>query len=175
VRTLTAVSVPHQVAFATALASDDDQRRRSSYITTFRQEGVAEAALLADGAAGLRGLFGASGLPAEVAAPIDDYVAVLAQPGALTAALNWYRALSLGLSALPGPIGVPTLFVWSDGDVAIGRVAAEACAAHATGPYQFEELTGVSHWIPEQAPAVLTGLVLAHLAAFPKARPSLRT
>ena len=85
-------------------------------------------------------------MPAEA---IDEYVAVLSAPGALTAALNWYRAMSSGIRV--DPVGVPTTYVWSDGDVAIGRTAAEACANYVTGDYRFVELPGVTHWIPEQA------------------------
>ena len=78
-------------------------------------------------------------MPAEA---IDEYVAVLSAPGALTAALNWYRAMSSGDRV--DPVGVPTTYVWSDGDVAIGRTAAEACANYVTGDYRFVELPGIT-------------------------------
>ena len=48
----------------------------------------------------------------------------------------------------------------SDGDVAVTRNAAERCALYVDGPYRFEVLEGVTHWIPTQAPAALAGLVL---------------
>jgi pimeloyl-ACP methyl ester carboxylesterase len=63
------------------------------------------------------------------------------------------------------PVTVPTLYVWSTGDTAIGRTAAEATGACVVGPYTFEVLEGVSHWIPETAPARLSELLLHHLAA----------
>ena len=37
----------------------------------------------------------------------------------------------------------------------VGHSAAEWTADHVTGPYRFEVLRGVSHWIPETAPAEL--------------------
>ena len=46
----------------------------------------------------------------------------------------------------------PTLYVWSTGDEAFGRAAAEATAEWVHGPYSFEVLEHVSHWIPETAP-----------------------
>ena len=49
------------------------------------------------------------------------------------------------------PITAPTLYVWSTGDVALGREAAEGTAAEVSGPYRFEVLEDVSHWIPEEA------------------------
>ena len=51
--------------------------------------------------------------------------------------------------------------------VALGRVAAEATAELVSGPYRFEVLEGVSHWIPELAPEALGALILEHLAAHP--------
>ena len=162
VRTLTAVSVPHPTAFTLAYRADPEQRERSGYFRLFRQEGKAEEVLMADDARRLRRLLDApgSGVPVEA---VDVYVAQLSAPGALTAALNWYRAMS---SAPPvDPVDVPTTFVWSDGDVAIGRTAAEACADQVTGEYRFVELAGVTHWVPEQAPDQLARAVLDRVAA----------
>jgi pimeloyl-ACP methyl ester carboxylesterase len=47
----------------------------------------------------------------------------------------------------------------------LGRDAAEATAAHVEGPYRFEVLEGVSHWIAEEAPDTLNTLLLEHLGA----------
>ena len=173
VRTLTAVSVPHPRAFAAAFAGSgegaDDQRQRSSYIEVFRAEGgVAERALLGEDNSGdgLRAMFDASGLPSdteEVAAFVD----AMLEPGALTAALNWYRATDPGSLGDIGAITVPTLYVWSDEDIALGRAAAEDTVNWVSAPYRFEVLSGVSHWIPETAPDRLNELLLEHLAAHP--------
>ena len=163
VRSLTAVSVPHPSAFTAAWRADPEQQERSAYIRLFWQEGKAEEVLLADGARRLRRMLGGeaeTGVPAEA---VDEYVAVLSAPGALTAALNWYRAMS---SAAPvDDVTVPTTYVWSDEDVAIGRRAAEGCAEHVAGDYRFVELSGVSHWVPEQAPDQLAVAVLVRIAS----------
>jgi pimeloyl-ACP methyl ester carboxylesterase len=161
VRTLTAVSVPHPTAYTLAYRADPEQKERSGYIRLFWQAGKAEEVLLADGARRLRRMLDApdSGVPAEA---VDVYVAQLSAPGALTAALNWYRAMSS--STRVDPVGVPTTYVWSDGDVAVGRTAAEACADQVTGDYRFVELPGITHWIPEQAPEPLAHAVLDRIA-----------
>jgi pimeloyl-ACP methyl ester carboxylesterase len=190
-RTLTAVSVPHPRAFAaafgarggrdgdgggdgdggadsdTAEAGDEDQRQRSSYIEVFRAGGgVAERALLGeDGSgSGLRAMFDASGLSSDTD-EVRAFVATMLEPGAMTAALNWYRATEPNSLTDVGPITVPTLYVWSDNDIALGRSAAEATVRWVSGPYHFEVLEGVSHWIPETAPDALNRLLLEHLAA----------
>jgi pimeloyl-ACP methyl ester carboxylesterase len=120
--------------------------------------GEIEGALLAEDAAALRGVY--AGLPA---AAIDEYVRVLSQPGALAAAIDWYRAMSGAASAATPPASMPTLYVWSDDDPALGREAAEATAALVTGPYRFEVLERVGHWIPELAAERFTALLLGHL------------
>jgi pimeloyl-ACP methyl ester carboxylesterase len=164
VRSLTAVSVPHPAAYTAAFRADPEQKERSGYIRLFWQAGKAEQVLLEDDARRLRrmlsGSDGETGVPAEA---IDEYVAVLSAPGALTAALNWYRAMSSGTRV--DPVAVPTTYVWSDGDVAIGRTAAEACANHVTGDFRYVELPGVTHWIPEQAPEQLAEAILARVAS----------
>lgn len=145
VRTLTAVSAPHPLALSAA-AADPDQRERSSYIRLFRQPGRAEQVLLADGARRLRAML--DGVPPD---RIEGYLRPLREPDALTATLQWYRAMSPADLEGLGPVTVPTTFVWSDHDLAIGRTAAEGCAAHVTGDFAFVELSGVTHWIPEEA------------------------
>jgi pimeloyl-ACP methyl ester carboxylesterase len=62
-------------------------------------------------------------------------------------------------------VGVPTTYVWSDDDAAIGRTAADACAEFVTGDYRFVELPGVTHWIPEQAPEQLARAILDRVAS----------
>jgi len=157
VRTLTAVSVPHPTAFGRAIAADPDQQRRSAYMNLFRQEGKAEHVLLEDGAARLSAIF--EGLPAE---RVERYVAPLREPGALTATLNWYRAMS-AFDAGCGPVAVPTTFVWGDADVAVGSTAARDCGAHVEGDYRFVPLIGVSHWIADEAPGALTEAILERI------------
>ena len=159
-RTLNIVSVPHPKAFASALAESQEQRDNSSYIQLFREEGKAEEVLGGNDFATLRMMLNTAGSEEDT----DEYMRVLGQPGALTAALNWYRAMQAGLVGDIGPITMPTMFVWSTNDPALGRVGAEATGQHCDGPYRFEVLEGVSHWIPEQAADDLNRLLLDHLA-----------
>jgi pimeloyl-ACP methyl ester carboxylesterase len=83
----------------------------------------------------------------------------------MTAALNWYRAMDARDSEGLAPIVVPTLYVWSTEDVALGRHAAERTGEFVAGRYRFEVLAGVNHWIPEVAPQQLGRLLLTHLGA----------
>jgi pimeloyl-ACP methyl ester carboxylesterase len=158
IRTLTIVSVPHPRPFAEARACDPDQRARSEYIIGFREPDVPERMFLDDDAAILRRAVAEAG--PEIA---GEHVSVLTDAGAMTSALNYYRAWDDALDGL-GPVSTRTLFVWSTADVALGRVAAEATKDWVTGPYRFEVLDGVSHWIPEAAPDTLARMTLEHMA-----------
>ncbi|MFE5541338.1 alpha/beta fold hydrolase [Streptomyces sp. NPDC056519] len=159
---LTVLSTPHPRALAAALRSDPEQVRRSAYVQRFRLPGgVAEAGLLADGGAGLRHVYGDS-LPPD---RIDSYVARFAEPGALTAALNYYRALPGNLTLPGGRIRVPTLYVWGDQDIALGRTAAEGTGAWVDARYRFEVLEGAGHWLPDENADRVDPHLLAHLAA----------
>jgi pimeloyl-ACP methyl ester carboxylesterase len=109
-------------------------------------------------------MFDASGLSSETE-EVGRFVATMLEPGAMTAALNWYRATEPNSLTDVGAITVPTLYVWSDNDIALGRRAADATVEWVTAPYRFEVLEGVSHWIPETAPADLNRLLLEHLAS----------
>ena len=155
VRSLTAVSVPHPGAFGWALRHDADQKERSAYMQLFRQPDKAEDVLLADDARRLIAMFSGAADPTIV----DRHLPVVGDRAALTGALNWYRAMTREFGDL-GPVTVPTTFVWGNDDTAIGRVAAERCAQHVEGPYDFVEL-GVSHWVPEDDPDRLADEILA--------------
>ncbi|MGY1945612.1 alpha/beta fold hydrolase [Nocardia asiatica] len=159
VRTFSAVSHPHPAALQQAMAEDEDQAQRSHHLTRLREPRTAERTLLADDGAALRRIFEWK-VPEE---RVEDYVRRLTRPGALTAALNWYRAMSL--AGPIGPVEVPTLYVWGTEDATVGSTAALATQKHVSGPYRFEMLEDVSHWIPEEAPEALTRLLIQHLLA----------
>jgi pimeloyl-ACP methyl ester carboxylesterase len=160
-KSLTILSVPHPMAFAQALGGSQEQRDKSSYITVFRQEGVAEEALGGNDFGNLRAMLSTVGSDEDA----EEYLRVLSQPGCLTAALNWYRAMQPGLVGQIGAITTSTMYVWSTDDVALGREGAEATGQFVEGPYRFEILEGVSHWIPEHAPDELNKLLLEHLGS----------
>ncbi|MFY9802794.1 MAG: alpha/beta hydrolase [Candidatus Acidiferrales bacterium] len=159
---LSALSTPHPAAFFNAIEADEDQKERSGYIAIFRMPGgVAENLFQADDYQILRGVY--QGKLAESA--ISENVRRFAEPGALTAALNWYRALNL--HGRTGKISVPTLYLWGSEDIALGKTAALETANFVTGPYRFENLEGKSHWLLEEVPEQVSSSVLEHLRANP--------
>jgi pimeloyl-ACP methyl ester carboxylesterase len=164
VRTLTVLSRPHPAAFARALASDRQQSERSKHHRAFQDPNTA-ALLIADGARRLRRMLRDHGVPD---ADAEAYVAPLSAHEAIDAALNWYRASFRGASGLSlsetPPVGVPTLFVWGDADLTVGRAAAEATRDFVTGPYRFVVAPGAGHFLTDQVADLVTRELLAHVA-----------
>jgi pimeloyl-ACP methyl ester carboxylesterase len=114
------------------------------------------------------------------AAQRDEYLRVFAEPGALTAALNWYRALPLSQQSAadaPATVKLPTLFLWGSEDPAVGRSAVERQRGFMEGPYREVELDA-GHWLIEERGPQVIEEVLAHWsgqASAPTATPGRST
>ncbi|MGE5697594.1 MAG: alpha/beta fold hydrolase [Candidatus Sericytochromatia bacterium] len=165
VATLTALSVPHPAAFTKALVTSR-QGLASWYMYFFQLPWVPERLLLGANGRGARAVRAlVAGGQTREAAQRD--VEAMSEPGRLTAALKWYRALFLSdpRNAV-GKITVPTMYIWSDGDVALTEKPARETANYVTGEYRFEILHG-SHWIPDQQPDKAADLLLEWFAAHP--------
>jgi pimeloyl-ACP methyl ester carboxylesterase len=102
-----------------------------------------------------------SGLPAD---RIATYTAAMAEPGALTGALNWYRGIPFSVRTPIGAVRVPTSYIWGRHDFALGRAAAELTASFVTGPYAFIELDS-GHWLPETDPVAVANAIGQRVAA----------
>jgi pimeloyl-ACP methyl ester carboxylesterase len=160
---LTILSRPHPAAFVRALqAPDGDQKHRSRHHRAFL-DGDTARLLLAEDARRLRRNLAEAGVPPDAVA---DYASVLGTPEAMEAALAWYRARD-GLRVPLGKVSVPTLYLWGDADATVGRAAAEGTAEFVTGPFRFEVLPGIGHFITDQLVEPVNAMLLAHLAAFP--------
>ena len=160
-RSVTSVSTPHPRALLWSLPRSR-QALLSWYMLFFQLPRVPEAGMLAAGGKRFVRTLVDSGLPEEYA---NAYAEQMSQPGALTAALNWYRAIPFSRAMRDDTqVRVPTLYVWSTDDMALGRAAADRTAAYVSADYRFEVLPGVSHWIPEQVPELLAPLLLEHIS-----------
>ena len=156
-QSLTVLSTPHPRALGRSMGRSL-QGLRSLYAVAFQVPQLPEVLLSAGGGRLLRTSLTMSGLDDRSAA---RYSADLANPVAMRAALNWYRAAFRypADSAAVGTIHVPTTYVWSRGDVALGGVAARLTAEHVSADYRFETLDA-SHWIPETCPSQAAASIL---------------
>lgn len=157
VASLTVLSRPHPGAFARAMVEDPEQAQRSQHHRAFRQTDAVER-LRQDNFKVLRTAMTREGIPAE---RIDAYLQALSGPGALEAAVNWYRASTIA-SAQVRPVSVSTLYIWGTADGTVGRRAAELTEQFVTGPYRFVKIEGGGHFVVDQFPDRVTQLLIEH-------------
>ncbi len=104
------------------------------------------------------------------AADTERYIKNLSRPGALTAGLNWYRATggqpagtAPPAATRPSPITVPVLGIWSDRDAYLVEDGVRLPGERVKGPFQYEKITGASHWMQLDKPKELNRLLLSFL------------
>jgi pimeloyl-ACP methyl ester carboxylesterase len=160
VERMVVLSVGHPSAYFT----DQIRQRELSWYTLFFQfAGVAEESLRRDDWALFRLFVRGDG-------DVERNLADLGRPGALIAALNWYRAnfspAAFGQVTPPQlpKIGCPVLGVWSDRDHALGEAQMLASEKFVTGEWRYERLWGTGHCIPLGAPEALNTLLVEFLA-----------
>jgi pimeloyl-ACP methyl ester carboxylesterase len=168
VTTFTSLSIPHYHAFAEAVWSDPEEEPYRGFLELFlAPDHQAEAVLSADDFAGFVSVWTASP-PEQVAA----YLEVFRQPGALTAALNWYRACRGHRRALSGegvefgPVATPTVLLWGRDDPYVRRRSVELAAPLMTGEYRMVEVDA-GHWVVQEQPTLVLDELRAHLTRHP--------
>lgn len=156
VRSLTVVSTPHPGALQAA-GLRSSQGVRSAYMAFFQLPWLPETIALAGRGHLLRSALRASGLPAQQA---DHYAERMSEPGALRAALGWYRAIPASRGFGAGRVRVPTGYLWGSRDPFFARAAAEGTRGFVRGPYTVRELSDAGHWLPETHPTEVAAMAL---------------
>ena len=140
-----------------------EEVQKGWYRLLFLFDGVAEELVQRDGWYLFR-LFLAGAKDTEA------YVKTLSGPGALTPALNWYRA-NLPVQAILGRTGglqlpmikANTLGIWSTGDLYLAEEAMTRSEQRVEGRWRYERFEG-SHWVPLDQPDRLNRLLLDFLS-----------
>lgn len=122
-----------------------EQREASWYFDFFNKEGIAERELAANDFQLFRELIRNQGDP-------ERFFADLARPGALTAALNWYRASLGSWGEVPqAPIypmlQIPVMGIWSDEDHHLKEAQMRGSKVNVAGPWRYERIDGAGHWM----------------------------
>jgi pimeloyl-ACP methyl ester carboxylesterase len=152
---LAVLSVGHPKAF---FGAGWEQRARSWYMLLFNFPGVAEQWWEKYGAVML------ASHPDR-----DACLAALAKPGALTASFNWYRANAHPRGLIDGPrdlppVSMPVLGIWSTQDIALLEEQMKNSAQFVDGPFRYERIEGVGHWMQVEAADEVNRLLLDFLS-----------
>lgn len=165
VRRLVILNGPNPVAMKSYLKTSASQRRHSAYIAFFQLPVLPEIVLGAGGFALLRRTLTRSSRPgAFSAAALARYREQWSQPGAMTAMLNWYRALRIKPRARPSNrVTPPTLILWGAGDAFLERGLAEACAKICDDA-RLVFLEDATHWVLHEQPDAINAALIPFLA-----------
>ncbi|MFI5180737.1 MAG: alpha/beta fold hydrolase [Thermoanaerobaculia bacterium] len=169
VRRLAILNAPHPAAFRRVLRTSPAQRRKSSYILFFQLPWLPERKIRENDFAYIGKMLRRD--PVRKDAFSDEEIArykeALARPGALSSALNWYRAALRHPPRLPkGPrtIDVPTLVIWGEKDRYLGPELAQGLdkwVPHVT----VERIPEASHWVQADAPERVNELLIRFFRA----------
>ncbi len=100
-------------------------------------------------------------------AELDEFVHALAQPGALTASINYYRAAPRAapwfLRALQTPVQVPMLLLWGERDIALGKELTYNLSPWAAN-LRIEYLPDSGHCAHQEQPEQVNRLLFEFLA-----------
>ncbi|MFD3510200.1 alpha/beta fold hydrolase [Nocardia sp. NPDC058666] len=163
VHTMVAVSVPHPGAFFRAMTSSG-QLLRSYYMGLFQLPWLPERVMRTMTTRMDKSL-ARTGMSTDAIARVHTEVI---DTGALTTALNWYRALPFTPRSMASArISVPVTHVWSTGDPFLTRRGADLSGEYVDGDYRLAVLDG-SHWLPEECPGELAELIIDRVESLPR-------
>jgi pimeloyl-ACP methyl ester carboxylesterase len=147
------LNAPHPQAFRKAVRHWR-QRLRSWYILFFQLPWLPERRLGKDGASAVGRVLQRSALRADTFPPeiLDHYRKNAAEPGALTAMINYYRANSDVRDMARGPgVRAPMLLLWGEQDTALGPELIVPSSRY-VDDIAIQIFPDASHWLPEEAP-----------------------
>lgn len=166
---LVILNAPHFEIYMRKVKSPP-QMFMSWYVGFFLLPNVPELALSANDFAVVRKMF--RDKPTQKNAfsksDIDDYIEMLARPGALTAALHFYRAGILSKQGMKlareARIEADTLVIWGDHDPALSLVLLEGLERVAPR-VQVHRISDASHWVQNEKPYEVNKVMIDFLRA----------
>jgi len=157
------LNAPHPAVLRSYLCHPS-QLAKSWYMGFFQVPMLPEAILSAGGFAMLARTLRRSSLPGTFSeTDLQRYRDAWREPGALTAMLNWYRALRHDALTIAVPrVRVPVRIIWGDDDAFLNKGLADASGAicdHCT----IHHLPGFTHWVQHEATVEVNRLLVEFL------------
>ncbi|MEJ0024439.1 MAG: alpha/beta fold hydrolase [Rhizomicrobium sp.] len=163
VRKLAVLNCPHPAVWRNAMDNDPVQRRASWYVRAFQIPRLPEMLMRAGNYRALAGAL------REARAPVSDaeiahYREAWSRPGALTATINWYRAIRARTFApIPAAsIATPVQIIWGKNDPYALPALAEASKA-LCADVRLTYLPEATHWVAHDEPARVNAILIDFL------------
>ncbi len=166
-RRMAALNAPHPVTFMRHLRSLR-HLRRSWYLFVLQLPVMPEAGLARNDFASLRQIFRTASVRPGAFTPddIERHIDALRPPGALNAAINYYRAAfrDLGPHATPQRrVSAPVLLLWGEQDRFLGPELAEAGSEWVPNA-RLRRVPGAGHWIQHDVPELVNDELVRFLS-----------
>jgi pimeloyl-ACP methyl ester carboxylesterase len=161
VERLAILNAPHPTVWLDAMRNDPVQKRKSTYVRLFQMSWLPEFLIKLGGYKALARGFRDSIRPdAFTEADLARYREAWAQPGALTATINYYRAVWRKPVGPPSEYRIepPTLIVWGKRDIYSKPELAEA-SCRLCANCRIEYLEQATHWVQHDEPDRVTALL----------------
>jgi pimeloyl-ACP methyl ester carboxylesterase len=161
------INAPHPAIWLRAMRMDRGQGRQSRYVRFFRLPWVPEILIRASKFRALESAFdsmrGSSAFTADL---LNAYRRAWRRPGALTAMLNWYRALFGEAVDAPPPQGLshPILVLWGDRDAFASPDLADRSAALCANVI-VKHFGDATHWVVHEEPDAIRTEIIKFLLA----------
>jgi epoxide hydrolase 4 len=177
---LVVCNCPHPAIFSRALRSNPRQLLRSWYMFFFQLPRLPEWVLgRGDFEAlgrGFRQMVRRRDREVFTDHDLEEIKQALRPPGALTAAINYYRATFRDVGAMKRYsesrlVECPTLLIWAEEDDALGKELTYGMQPLFRGPFAIRYIPQCSHWVQQERPEEVNRELLAFLRA-PAPRPS---
>ena len=171
VERLIALNIPHPALFAEAARTNWRQIRRSWYILFFQLPFLPEAAIRRNDYAFIEQVLRGTAIDASTFSDQDIaiYKQAIAQPGAATAALSYYRVLvqqgSRGMfRGTAMRVSAPTLLIWGEQDTALGKELTYGTECFAPD-LRIQYIPNCSHWAQQERPNEVNAAMLEFIKA----------
>jgi pimeloyl-ACP methyl ester carboxylesterase len=158
---LVVLNVPHPSVMRKFLSTRPRQFLRSWYMFFFQLPWLPEALFSAfNFRAGARSLLRSSRTGTFSAEDLDQYRAAWSKPGALTAMIDWYRALfRTRIKFQNKTVGVPTRILWGERDDFLLTEMAHESLRYCTSAELFT-FANATHWLQHEEPARVSELLI---------------
>jgi pimeloyl-ACP methyl ester carboxylesterase len=169
VEKLVILNVPHPRLFVQNLLTNPRQRLRSWYMGFFQLPWLPEAVFKANNYRAIEQAFRNTAVYKERFSDevIEQYKHAAAQPGALTAAINYYRANARGgmqeLAGVDPVVRVPTMVLWGEQDFALGKELNDRLP-HYVPDLTLHYIKDASHWVQQDRPDLVNHYMLNFLS-----------
>ncbi|HEY0607587.1 MAG TPA: alpha/beta hydrolase [Herpetosiphonaceae bacterium] len=169
VEKLIVLNIPHPRLFTQHLLTNPRQRLRSWYILAFQVPWLPEMVLRANNYQAIEEAFRGMAVHKEVFSDevIAEYKRALDKPGALTGAINYYRAstrLASGRFWLDvDPVAkMPVMLIWGEQDTALGKELNQGLERYVPNLTK-RFIPDASHWVQQDRPDLVNQCMLSFL------------